>query len=291
VAWRRISAAARGAGLDPEVLSLLAEAIFAYIDELSADSVEGYAEAQAEHEDRRRRLRRELATLLVREPQAPEGELRSAAREAGWPLPRRVAAIACPEPALAAIGRRLPADALAAVLDGTGCVLLPDPDGPGRAAAIARATTRRSAALGPAGEPGELPGSWSLARAALDAAAAGALASGGLVVVDEHLGDLLVRDSGSLGERLVAVHLGPFEALTEKAGERMRDTALAYLRQQGNSVAVARELHVHPQTARYRVARLRELLGERLDDPDARFELEVALRARAFSDAASAAAS
>src|SRR5918996_2087547 len=39
VAWRRVSAAARDAGVDPEVLSLLAEAIFAYIDELSADSV------------------------------------------------------------------------------------------------------------------------------------------------------------------------------------------------------------------------------------------------------------
>ncbi|MBW8060764.1 MAG: hypothetical protein FVQ78_10725, partial [Solirubrobacterales bacterium] len=35
VAWRRIAAAGRRAHLDPEVLSLLAEAIFAYIDELS----------------------------------------------------------------------------------------------------------------------------------------------------------------------------------------------------------------------------------------------------------------
>jgi hypothetical protein len=291
VAWRRISAAARVAGVDSEVLSVLAEAIFAYIDELSADSVEGYAEAQAEHEDRRRRLRRELAALLVREPQAPEGELRSAAREAGWPLPRRVAAIACPEPALAAVGRRLPADALAAVLDGTGCLLLPDPDGPGRVGAISRAATRGSVALGPAGDPAELPGSWALARAALDAASAGALPSGGLLVVDEHLADLLVLDSGALGERVAAAHLGPFEALTDKAAERMLETAHAYIRQQGNAVAVARELHVHPQTARYRLARLRELLGDRLDDPDSRFELEVALRSRALSDAASAAVS
>src|SRR6476660_6429929 len=61
VAWRRISSAARRAGLDPEELSLLAEAIFAYIDELSADSVEGYADAH-EH----RRLRHELAAMLVR---------------------------------------------------------------------------------------------------------------------------------------------------------------------------------------------------------------------------------
>ena len=42
---------------------------------------------------------------------------------------------------------------------------------------------------------------------------------------------------------------------------------------------MARALHVHPQTARYRLARLRELLGDPLDDPDARFELELALRA------------
>ena len=35
----------------------------------------------------------------------------------------------------------------------------------------------------------------------------------------------------------------------------------------------------HPQTARYRLARLRELMGDDLDDPDARFELEIALRA------------
>ena len=43
---------------------------------------------------------------------------------------------------------------------------------------------------------------------------------------------------------------------------------------------MARALHVHPQTARYRIARLRELIGTQLDDPQARFELEAALRTR-----------
>src|SRR4051794_39386421 len=42
-AWRRISAAGARAGLPPETLYRVAEAMFAYIDELSADSVEGYA--------------------------------------------------------------------------------------------------------------------------------------------------------------------------------------------------------------------------------------------------------
>jgi DNA-binding PucR family transcriptional regulator len=42
----------------------------------------------------------------------------------------------------------------------------------------------------------------------------------------------------------------------------------------------AAALGVHPQTVRYRVTRLRELFGSALDDPDARFELQLALRGR-----------
>ena len=34
------------------------------------------------------------------------------------------------------------------------------------------------------------------------------------------------------------------------------------------------------KTVRYRLTRLRELFGSRLDDPHARFELDLALRAR-----------
>ena len=36
-------------------------------------------------------------------------------------------------------------------------------------------------------------------------------------------------------------------------------------------------LHVHPQTVRYRVGQLRELYGERLDDPESVLELTLAL--------------
>jgi hypothetical protein len=299
VAWRRISAAGRRAGLDPELLSLLAEAIFAYIDELSADSVEGYTDAQAEVEDRRLRLRRELATMLVREPPAPEADLQAVAREAGWPLPRAVAALACAERDVGAIARRLPAGALATVLERVGCLLLPDPSGPGRAAEIERAAGRHTAALGPSGAVAELAASWSMARTALAAAEAGALggagsgppASGGLLLVEDHLADLLLLGGGGVAERIATRRLAPLEGLTEKAGARMRQTAHAYVRHGGNSVAMAEELHVHPQTARYRIARLRELLGEQLEDPDARFELELALRARSLSDAAAAASS
>jgi len=278
VAWRRLSRACREAGLDAETLSLLAEAIFAYIDELSADSVEGYAEAQSDREDERRRRDRDLATLLVRVPAAEQADLSAAAQRAGRPVPRSVAALACPEGRLGELARQLPAEALTAALQGVGCVLLPDPEGPGRAAILERAARGAAVALGPCGTAAELPASWSLARAALRAAEAGALPAAGLLRVDEHLGDLLLFEGGELAERIAARSLAPLDSLTEKARERMRETALAYVRHGGNSVAMAAALHVHPQTARYRTARLRELIGEQLEDPDARFELEIALR-------------
>lgn len=281
VAWRRLAQAAHRAELAPEVLSLLAEAIFAYIDELSADSVEGYAEAQAEVEDERRRHGRELAALLVRQPPAEMADLRSAARLAGWSLPGRVAALACPEEALGAVARRMPPGTLATQLEGVGGLFFPDPDGPGREALAERAAAGSLLALGSAGGLADLPTSWALARMALGAAESGALPAAGLLRVDECLTELMLFEAGALAERIAARRLGPFESLTEKARGRMAETALAYVRHGGNSVAMADELHVHPQTARYRSARLRELLGAQLDDPDVRFELEIALRHRA----------
>lgn len=278
VAWRRISAAGRKADLDAEILSLLAEAIFAYIDELSADSVEGYAEAQAELEDERRRRARELVAMLVRDLPAESADIRSAAQLAGWALPGSVAALACAEGELAAVARGLPPDALATVLEGSGCILFPDPEGPGRAALLERAAGKFPLALGPAGALADLPTSWSLARAALRAVGAGALPATGLLRVDDHLADLLLFEGSALAARIAAHRLAPLDSLTDKAKERMSETALAYVKHGGNAVEMACALHVHPQTARYRIARLREIFGDQLDDPDIRFELEIALR-------------
>src|SRR4051794_26919043 len=45
VAWRRLAEAGLEEGLSPQTLVLLAESIFAYIDELSAESADGFARA------------------------------------------------------------------------------------------------------------------------------------------------------------------------------------------------------------------------------------------------------
>src|SRR2546430_9769739 len=78
VAWRRLGEAGLRAKLAPEVLTRLAEAIFAYIDELSADSVEGYSEARSAAEGERPRRRRDLLSLLLHDP-PPDPVARDAA--------------------------------------------------------------------------------------------------------------------------------------------------------------------------------------------------------------------
>ena len=60
--------------------------------------------------------------------------------------------------------------------------------------------------------------------------------------------------------------------------ERLESTLRAWLDRHGLDLAGAAALGVHPQTVRYRMTRLRELFGERLEDPEARFELGLALR-------------
>ena len=61
-------------------------------------------------------------------------------------------------------------------------------------------------------------------------------------------------------------------------GWPMSQTLGAWLLHHGSVPDVARAIHVHPQTVRYRLARLRALFD--LDDPEARFELLLVTRAR-----------
>ena len=272
VAWRRLAVASQAAGVDQATAARLAEAIFAYIDGLSADSVEGYAQAQAELAGERDRRRAELlAALLGRTPGADTAGLASAL---GWQLPPSAATLICASDRLAGLARRLGTDVLATHLDGFGCVVVPDAEGPGRAEQVRVAAAGRRAAIGPNLPLAQLPMSWQLAMAAFERAD-----DDSLVVADEHLAALIASLAAPVVERIVETRLAPLRAMTPAARARMTSTALAYVQHVGNAAAMARTLHLHPQTARYRIARLREVLGDQLDDADARFELEAALRA------------
>jgi hypothetical protein len=280
-AWRRLVAAGERAGLPPATLYSLAEAIFAYIDELSADSIEGYAREQAAQAGALQRRRQLLATLLVQDPPAPPAAVEAAAADAGWPLPRALAALAVEGEEADRLAARLGPEALVAPLPSLTLVVLPDPAAPGRRRELAAALRGRRAALGPATGWHEAGLSFARAHRALELVRDGAVEPAGpLAVAEEHQLELVLGGDRRLANDLAERALAPLEGETEVSRERLGSTLEAWLRHRGRTEEVARALHVHPQTVRYRLARLRELFGERLDAPDGRFELELALRAR-----------
>lgn len=280
IAWRRVSVAARGADVDPESLSLLAESIFAYIDEISAESVEGYAEAQAEVAGNVQRRRERLIRLLVSETPADAEAIEQAASEAGWALPRALAALACDHDDPARLAVRAGAGTIGARVEDIACLLVPDAGAPGRLEQLTAALHGVTAAAGPDGPWAGAAMSFAHAREALRLQLRGVLPPAGLVQAAEQLGTLMLFRDGTLVDELVRRRLEPLAGETAASRTRLEETLLAWLRHQAAVPAVAAELRVHRQTVRYRLGRLRELYGARLHDPEYRFELELALRAR-----------
>jgi hypothetical protein len=295
VAWRRLSRAAEAGGVPIAQQHALAEAIFAYIDELAAESVEGYAAEQAALAGDRQRRREALLALLLGAVAPGEGELAVAAGDAAWPLPRRAAVVVAtavgPEnpsdsrvsppngggegaAALAGrLARQLSGDVLHGTVGAAAVAVTPDPAGPAAECAAAADRLDARVAVGPTVALAE-------ARRSLDwATRALALGPEHVVVAEERLPDLLLAAHPEIVEAIRERALAPLAAETPRSRERLAQTLHAWLRYAGARAAIAADLGVHPQTVRYRVARLRELFGERLEDPDARFDLMLALRA------------
>jgi hypothetical protein len=269
-AWRGLAEAGAEAGVDARAMYAMAEAIFAFIDDISSASAEGHAFEDSlvvrELATRRRRL---LEALLV-EQQLPVEELARLAAEAHWELPERVAVLAFDAPAA-----RLPTDAVA----GEAVAVLPNPAG--RSTELTRALRGGRGGLGPT-----VPLSQALdssRRAALALEIAG---EGELVVASERLLDLVLRADLSLSADLAASALAPLDSLPAGQRDRLLETLAAWLDAHGEARPAAERLHVHVQTVRYRMEKLREVLGDKaLDDPQRRLETALALRVRAVRPA------
>jgi hypothetical protein len=279
VAWRRFVAVGVEKGLAPDTLYRLAESIFAYIDMLSAESAEGHALERSAVAGEAQLHRRRLVRLLVREPPADPEAIEALAAEADWPLPRSVAVVAMSGEGRAAAASHLPPDALVETIGEVGCAVIPDPDGPGRRAAVERAVLNAGAAAGLGTSVAWRDAPVSFARAA----AVLSLADGapGLLVARERAGELLLRSDPRLVRELASDRLAPLERLSEGARQRLTETLRVWLSEQGRLSQVAARLSVHPQTVRYRLGRLRDLFGPALEDPEQRFWIELALRAEA----------
>jgi len=282
VAWRRLAAAGERAGLSPRTLYTLAEAIFAYIDELSADSIEGYAREQAAAAGALQRRRQRLAALLVQDPPAAPATVEAAASNAGLRIPRTlsVLVVESDESSEGAerLAVRLGPDALVTHQPPLNVAMIP---APARREELEAAVRGRRAAVGPEVSWQDAGISFTRAREVLRLAGEGGIdGDEALIVAERHRMSLLLGADRRLARDVAESALAPLDSETELSRERLGSTLDAWLRHRGRTEAVAKSLHVHPQTVRYRLARLRELFGSRLDDPDGRFELELALRAR-----------
>ena len=278
VSWRELSSAAVEAGLSAGTVARFAELVFAYIDELSAASVSGHTDELATAG----RVRQRYLDLLTRQLLSGEDPdtLRATAETASWPAPETLTAVLVPAAQMSRVATLLNPASLQSTDDLPGldpaeawaAVLVPDADGSRRTAMLA-ALSGRTAVVGPS-RP------WTAVRASyLRSVRARQLAarSGGVVDTDEHLVELVLGADADAVEDLRRRALAPLRDLGPGASERLADTLRSWLLNQGRRDAIAADLFVHPQTVRYRLNQIRQLYGDRLNDPDMILELTVAL--------------
>ncbi|MGY1771351.1 PucR family transcriptional regulator [Blastococcus sp. SYSU D00813] len=294
--WRQLPAVARSA--DPEKVRTAAEAVLRVLDDAVGVLVDGHqAERRAliRHEES---LRREFVDDLLR-GDADVSRMVQRAEPFGIDLgaPHHVA-LAQPgdgdvavDRAAIALERRVvdrfgDRDVLVATKDGRVVVVVPGaPGGPSSGSGLALGValheelgrTRRfwRVAAGRA-----FPGAYGVARSYEEAREALALADRldlDTEVVDPR--DLLVhrvlgRDQAAMVD-LVRDVLGPLERARGGAAPLL-ETLLAYFAAGDVATEAARRLHVSVRTVTYRLARVAELTGHGVADPDQRFALHTA---------------
>ncbi len=270
VAWRDMSTTAVRAGVEAETLVGFAELVFAYIDELSAASVAGHTDELATTGRVRQRLLERVAHHLI--TGAPADRVLSAAERASWDPPTTLTAVLVPEsqvrPVIAAVSPGTLQAADPPELDEGVLLLVPDAHGH-RRAALLRTLTDRGALAGPA-RP------WLDVRVSYDRALRGRVAGIDLDT-EAHLVTLVLGADPAARADLRAAVLAPLADLRPSAAEKLTETLRCWLLHQGRREDVAEALFVHPQTVRYRMGQLRELYGDKLDDPDTVLALTVAL--------------
>lgn len=256
--------------LQPPQLYSTAAALFGYVDALAGAAAEGYLDEQRDAARDWAQVRRRLITLLVQPEPPSEPALAAAAEAANWPLPAQVCAVSVEGTDAEHLARAAGGGAIATVIDGATRLLSTGP--------LDRALAGRRAAIGPTVPVREARRSYRISRKALELQQAARLPDG-VLDCDDVLVPLLLGWEPGVADRLAARALAPLAALSPAARRPLTETLHAWLRCQGQVIPAARALHTHPQTIRYRLRRLRELFGDRLDDPDERLALQLALTA------------
>ncbi|CAM3661119.1 PucR family transcriptional regulator [Micrococcus flavus] len=281
IAFRELSEECARQGMAMGVVVDLGESIWAYIDELSAVSAQAYAAEQSARAGVLERHRAELAAALLHGTAAP-AEIDRLSVVADWPVPERLTVAVLPEEVDPAVRAVLVRRGLVLERGGETVLVAPSPRSPAVRRRMLDALAGTGAVVGPTVIPSRVPTSHRVARAlAAQRPGLPGVAEGEAILAEEHLGAVVLGAAPEVLRQLSDRVLAPLDGLTDGKRRAMEDTLASWLRHWGQRAPMARELSVHPQTVGYRVGRLRELFGDVLEDPDARFDLELALRGRA----------
>ncbi|WP_160573756.1 PucR family transcriptional regulator [Actinomadura physcomitrii] len=286
VAWRRIAEAGRRAGWSAETMSRLAEAVFAYVEELAEHSVQGHAQAGRKSADRLTAIRGKLLELVLAGLDAEQADtLADLAHEARWRIPATVAcvAVAPDDRAEPHLPPAVAEDVLADLTRKDACLVVPDPDAPGRHEMLARALRGSPFAIGPSVPLARAAVSHRLALQTLSLMRRGIIAFDRYVLCSDELPTLvLFRNEDVIA--LMAKRLDePLATLKPPQRARLTETLHAWIVTGGRVPRIAESLHVHAQTVRYRLRRLHDLFGDDMEDADWKFEMEMVLRAKSLA--------
>lgn len=271
VAWRQLASKAVEGGMEPAMLVEFSALVFAWIDEISEASAAGHADERATTGRVQRQLRERLARRLLAESTTPE-ELDDAAARAEWTPPSTLTAVLVPNSQVGSILAKvnqstLEFDDLRDLNDHT-LLLVPDAHGH-RRRPLMKALEGRRAVVGPA-KP------WREARVSYERARRVHFADLGSDT-EQHLVELVLSADPDAREDLRAQVLAPLADLRPATAEKLTETLRSWLLHQGRREDVAAELFIHPQTVRYRMGQLRDVYGDRLDDPAMLLALTVGL--------------
>lgn len=259
-------------------IGAVAEAAFLFLEEMASAASEGYNEARAQASGELQRRRGRLVGLLLSEPDPSPRAIAELASSARWRVPEKVAVIVLQGDGEETAPPALPSDVLHDFHRADPCLVLPDPEGPGRIRNLEHLLRGRRAAAGPPVNITETAVSLAHARETLELVRVSVVPADGIALWSEHLTPLLLLRDRKLMREMITSRLAPLRDLAEGQRERLSETLLLWLQHGYNAKRVAEAQHLHPQTVRYRLRLLTELFGDRLDDPDLRFELETALR-------------
>jgi hypothetical protein len=284
VSWRRVMSVGLRVGAPSSVMSWLADAGLAYMDELASLSLQGYLEAKAKSAGSQQELRKRLLRLILEWPPAPPRAISELAEIVGWPVPADVTLVAV-EPGSECL-LELPDDCLQDLGGAQPHFLLPGSVDASMRAALSDVLVGRRSAAGLSVPIAEAPHSLRWARQALSLSRAGIIDADKVVFCEDYLVELWLLADEPLIDQLAKRRLGAVAELGPVQRRRMAETFSAWLETSGTAPAMAERLGVHPQTVRYRMRNLERALEGQLRDPDSRFAIEAVLRATRLRDRA-----